>query len=78
LAFKGNFAAGDGVMLVEEGAGLAARHKAEIFEAGRCAKLAPGSEQGGVVDHPMVDVTVRDADLDRKVLGPATRKAREE
>jgi hypothetical protein len=33
IGVERQFAAGGGVMLGDEGAGLAARHKAEIFEA---------------------------------------------
>jgi len=46
-------------------AGLAARHKAQILEAvdRQMRKACPWQRTGGVVDHQMVDVLVRDAGL---------------
>jgi hypothetical protein len=46
---SGNFPPGGGVALGDEGAGLAARHKAQIFEA------VDRQTREGVVDHQMVD-----------------------
>ena len=53
---SGNLPPGGGVALGDETAGLAARRKAEILAADR-------EMREGVVDHPMVDVLVRDAGL---------------
>src|SRR5271167_2014221 len=49
----------------DEGAGLAARHKAEILEAvdRQMREACPWQRTGGVVDHQMVDIFVRDAGL---------------
>jgi hypothetical protein len=57
IGVERELAAGGGVALGDEGAGLAARHKAQIFEA------ADRQMREGVVDHHMVDVVVRDAGL---------------
>jgi len=65
------FATGGGVAPGDEGSGLAARHKAEIFEA------VDRQMREGVVDHQMVDVPVRDAGLG-KGFGAGARNAREE
>src|SRR5260370_37026244 len=57
--------AGGGVMPGDEGAGLDAWHKAQIFEAvdRQMREAWPWQRTGGVVDHQMVDVVVRDAGL---------------
>src|SRR5262249_55428477 len=57
IGVEREFAAGGGVALGDEGAGLAARPKAEIFE--------PVDRQmcERVVDHQMVDILVRDPGL---------------
>ncbi len=57
IGVERQFAAGGGVMPGNEGAGLAARHKAEIFEA------VDRQMREGVVDHQMVDVVVGEAGL---------------
>src|SRR6516162_8171603 len=49
--------AGSSVALGDEGSGLAARHKAEVFES------IDRQMRKGVVDHQMVDVLARDAGL---------------
>jgi hypothetical protein len=49
------FAAWSGVAVGDETAGLAALHKAEIFEA------VDRQMRGGIVDHQMVDVIMSDA-----------------
>jgi len=55
--------AGGGVSRGNEGSGLAARHKAEILEAvdRQMRKACPWQRTGGVVDHQMVDVFMRNA-----------------
>ena len=63
--------AGGSVALRDEGAGFAARYKAEIREA------VDRQTEEGVVDHQMVDVLVGNAGLGEG-LGPAMRKASEE
>jgi hypothetical protein len=46
-------------------AGLAARHKPQIFEAvdRQMGEACPWQRTGGVIDHQTVDVFVRDAGL---------------
>jgi hypothetical protein len=71
IGVERQFAAGGGVALGNESSGLAARHKAQIFEA-------VDRQMGeGVVDHQVVDVVVG-IPASAKALAPATRKAREE
>src|SRR5271166_740745 len=70
LVLSGSLPPG-GVAVGDEDAGLAARHKAEVFEP------VDRQMREGVVDHQVVDVVVRDAGLG-KAVAPATRKAREE
>src|SRR5689334_7627846 len=55
IGVERQLAAGGGMALGDEGAGLAARDKAEIFKA------VDRQVREGVVDHQMVDVVVRDA-----------------
>src|SRR5262249_27790829 len=57
IGVEREFAAGCGVALGDEGSGLAARHKAGVFEA------VDRQMREGVVDHQMVDALVRDAGL---------------
>src|ERR1700674_2134116 len=57
IGVERQLAAGGGGMPGDEGAGLALRHKAEIFEA------VDRQMREGVVDHQMVDVVVGDAGL---------------
>ena len=57
IGVKREFAAGGGVAVGDEGAGLAARHEAEILEA------VDRQMREGVVDHQVVDVVVCDAGL---------------
>jgi hypothetical protein len=61
--FKGSLPPGGGVALGDEGAGLAARHKAQIFETvdRQMRKACPWLRTEGVADHQMVDVIVHDA-----------------
>ena len=63
IGVERQFAAVGGVMPGNEGAGLAARHKAQILEAAdrQMRKICPWQRTGGVIDHQMVDVAVRDA-----------------
>jgi len=61
--------AGGGVALGDEGSGLAARHKAEVFEA------VDRQVRESFVDHQMIDVAVRDAGLG-KGLGGRRREMR--
>src|SRR5271165_2963652 len=65
IGVQRHFAAGSGVMPGDEGSSLAARHKAQIFEAvdRQMRKACPWQRTGGVVDHQMVDVVVGDAGL---------------
>jgi hypothetical protein len=58
IGVERQFAARGGVMPGDEGAGLAARHKAEILEAvdRQMRKACPWLRTGGVVDHQMLDV----------------------
>ena len=65
IGVERQFAAGGGVMPGDETAGLAARHKAQILEAvdRQMRKACPWQRTGGVVDHQMIDVVVRDAGL---------------
>ena len=63
MVLSGCFAAGVGVALGDEGAGLAAWHKTQVFEVvdRQMREACPWQRTGGVVDHRMVDVFVRDA-----------------
>jgi hypothetical protein len=65
IGVERQLAAGSGVALGDETAGLAARHKAQILEAvdRQMRKAYPWQRTGGVVDHQMVDVLVVDAGL---------------
>jgi len=70
IGVERQFAAGGGVALGDETAGLAARHKAQIFEA------VDRQMRESVVDHQIVHIFVMPGSA--KALGPATRNAREE
>jgi hypothetical protein len=61
--------AGAGVALGDKGAGLAARRKAQILETvdRQTGKACPWQRTGGIVDHQMVDVVVRDAGLGKSL-----------
>src|SRR5215831_18512676 len=61
--------AGGGVALGNEGAGLAVGHEAEILEAidRQMREACPWQRTGGVVDHQMVDVLVRDPGLGKSL-----------
>jgi hypothetical protein len=54
-----------GIALGDGGSVLAARHKADVFEAldRQMRKACPWQRTGGIVDYQMVDVVVRDAGL---------------
>ena len=62
--------AGGGVALGNEGAGLAARHKAQILKA------VDRQMGDGVVGHQMVDVLVRDAGFGKGVGAGNAERAR--
>ena len=70
IGVERQFAAGGGVALSDETAGLAARHKAQIFES------VDRQMRESVVDHQIVHIFVMPGSA--KALGPATRNAREE
>ena len=71
IGVERQFAAGSGVALGDKGAGLAARHKAQILQA------VDRQMREGVVDHQMVDVLVRDAGLGKgSGAGDAERAGR--
>ena len=79
IGVEREFAAGAVLRSAMKAPASPARHKAQIFEQvdRQMREACPWRRTVGVVDHQVVDVTVRDA-ASAKALRPATRNAREE
>jgi hypothetical protein len=79
LVLSGSLPPGAVLRSAMKTAGLAVRHKAQIFEAAdrQMREACPWQRTGGVVDHQMVDVIVGDAGLGKGLgAGPHGTRAK--